>query len=126
MEARLKAAKAFIEEEERQSELSKNSLDESKPHAQKFNTNVPTSENFAEASSCPSYLPNSDLKSVTIDSYNSPEFKAMLERILKPVTIPIEHTNMPPDWPTPEKIGKYFLLVKSLLYKFIKVYLFCI
>lgn len=105
MEARLQAAKAFIEEEERQSELSKNS--EIKPNAHKFEPQLPTSRSFAEAASSPSYVSSSHLKSVTLESYNTPEFKAMLDHILKPVTIPIEHTNMPPDWPSPEKIGKY-------------------
>lgn len=103
VEARLQAAKAFIEEEERQSELSKNS--EIKPNAHKFEPQLPTSRSFAEAASSPSYVSSSHLKSVTLESYNTPEFKAMLDHILKPVTIPIEHTNMPPDWPSPEKIA---------------------
>ena len=88
VEARLEAAKAFIEEEERQSDLSRN--------PQSIN-----SEKGPQFSS-------SNLKSISIDAYNTPEFKAMLERILKPITIPIEQTNMPADWPSAEKIGNMF------------------
>lgn len=53
------------------------------------------------------YLPqlsNSNLNSVSLDAYNSPQFKSMLDQVLKPITVPAEETELPPKWPSPEEI----------------------
>jgi hypothetical protein len=55
------------------------------------------------------YMPqfsSSNLNSVTIDAYNSPQFKAMLEQLTKPLNVPPEHVNFPPEWPSQDKISK--------------------
>jgi hypothetical protein len=67
-----------------------------------------------------SYLPSlseSTLKQINLDAYNSPEFKAMLDLITKPLEIPPETINYPPEWPVDEKISKNSilnLLIRSL------------
>ena len=55
------------------------------------------------------YLPqlsSSNLNSVTLDAYNSPQFKAMLDQLTKPISIPPENINYPPEWPTQDKISE--------------------
>ena len=54
------------------------------------------------------YLPQlsgSNLNSVSLEAYNSPQFKAMLEQLSKPISIPPEQINYPPDWPSQDKIS---------------------
>lgn len=66
------------------------------------------------------YMPqfsSSNLNSVTIDAYNSPQFKAMLEQLTKPLNVPPEHVNFPPEWPSQDKI--------SILIAFNFIFLFC-
>ncbi|CAF0784835.1 unnamed protein product [Brachionus calyciflorus] len=48
---------------------------------------------------------SANLNQVTIDAYNSPEFREMLEQLTKPLTIPPEQVNYPPEWPSQEKIN---------------------
>ncbi len=63
------------------------------------------------------YMPQfsgSNLNSVTIDAYNSPQFKAMLEQLTKPLNVPPEHVNFPPEWPSQDKISNYFHLNSHL------------
>lgn len=55
-----------------------------------------------------SYLPqlsNSNLNSVTLEAYNSPQFKAMLEELSRPMNVPPEQINYPPEWPSQDRIG---------------------
>ena len=55
------------------------------------------------------YLPqlsSSNLNAVTLDAYNSPQFKAMLDQLTKPINIPPENINYPPEWPSADKISK--------------------
>lgn len=54
------------------------------------------------------YLPqlsSSNLNAVTLDAYNSPQFKAMLDQLTKPINIPPENINYPPEWPSADKIN---------------------
>lgn len=50
-------------------------------------------------------LSSSNLKSITIDAYNSPQFREMLEQLTKPLTIAPEQVNYPPEWPSQDKIS---------------------
>lgn len=55
-----------------------------------------------------SYLPrlsNSQINAVNIEDYNTPQFKAMLDQLLKPIILPPEHVNYPADWPSQDKIN---------------------
>lgn len=55
------------------------------------------------------YLPrlsDSNLNSVDLDAYNTPQFKALLEQLSKPINIPPEQVNYPPEWPSQDKISK--------------------
>ena len=57
-----------------------------------------------------SYLPqlsNSQIHPVSIEDYNTPQFKAMLDQLLKPIVLPPEHVNYPADWPSQDKISKF-------------------
>jgi len=40
------------------------------------------------------------LKSVTIDAYNDPNFKALLDQISKPLNVPAEKIELPAQWPS--------------------------
>jgi len=56
------------------------------------------------------YLPqlsSSNLNSVSLEAYNSPQFKLMLDQMMKPMEIPVEETILPGEWPSAEKIGNY-------------------
>jgi hypothetical protein len=60
------------------------------------------------------YLPqlsSSNLNAVQLDAYESPQFKAMLEQLLKPLNLPPEQINYPADWPSQDKIRKFFLFI---------------
>lgn len=60
-----------------------------------------------------SFLPqlsSNNLKSITLEAYNSPQFKAMLEQLSKPISVPPEQINYPPEWPSQDKISKLFYL----------------
>ena len=46
------------------------------------------------------------LKSVTIDAYNDPNFKALLDQISKPLNIPAEKIELPAQWPSDGSLGK--------------------
>ena len=62
---------------------------------------------YQSATQSQSYLPqfsSSNLNSITIDAYNSPQFRAMLEQLTKPINVPPEQINYPPEWPSQEKI----------------------
>lgn len=55
------------------------------------------------------YLPqltSSNLNAVHLDAYDSPQFKAMLDQLLKPLNLPPEQINYPADWPSQDKIRK--------------------
>lgn len=57
------------------------------------------------------YLPplsSSNLNAIQLDAYESPQFKAMLEQLLKPLNFPPEQINYPADWPSQDKIRKRF------------------
>lgn len=58
---------------------------------------------------------NSNLKSITIDAYNSPQFREMLEQLTKPLTIAPEQVNYPPEWPSQDKISKLSKIQKKLI-----------
>jgi hypothetical protein len=66
------------------------------------------------------YLPrlsNSNINSVDLDAYNTPQFKALLEQLSKPINIPPEQVNYPPEWPSQDKISKIRLVcVKDVLF----------
>jgi len=60
------------------------------------------------------YLPqlsSSNLNSVSLEAYNSPQFKLMLEQMMKPMEIPAEETILPGEWPSAEKIGNILFLI---------------
>ena len=60
-----------------------------------------------------SYLPqisSSQINKVNIEDYNTPQFKAMLDQILKPIILPPEHINYPAEWPSHENISKYLII----------------
>ena len=46
------------------------------------------------------------LKSVTIDAYNDPNFKALLDQITKPLNVPAENVELPAQWPSDGSLGK--------------------
>ena len=46
------------------------------------------------------------LKSVTIDAYNDPNFKALLDQISKPLNVPAEKIELPAQWPSDGSLGK--------------------
>jgi hypothetical protein len=65
------------------------------------------------------YLPqlsSSNLKSVTLEAYNSPQFKAMLEQLSKPISVPPEQINYPPEWPSQDKISNTHILIYLIYY----------
>ena len=67
-----------------------------------------------------SFLPqlsSNNLKSITLEAYNSPQFKAMLEQLSKPISVPPEQINYPPEWPSQDKISKFF----SYFYIYVKL-----
>lgn len=54
------------------------------------------------------YLPqlsSSNLNTVSLEAYNTPQFKMMLEQMMKPMEIPVEQTTFPGEWPSAEKIA---------------------
>lgn len=56
------------------------------------------------------YLPklsSSNLNTVQLEAYNSPQFKAMLDQLLKPMTLQPEEINYPAEWPSSDKIRKF-------------------
>jgi hypothetical protein len=55
-------------------------------------------------------LSSSNLNAVQLDAYDSPQFKAMLEQLLKPLNLPPEQINYPADWPSQDKIRKLLYL----------------
>jgi hypothetical protein len=55
-----------------------------------------------------SSLNASNLKSVTIDAYNDPQFKALLDQISKPLNAPVENVDLPAQWPSLGSLGKLF------------------
>ena len=73
------------------------------------------------------YLPklsSSNLNNVSLEAYNSPQFKAMLDQLLKPMTLQPEEINYPAEWPSSDKIRKQGFFVslnnyniKSFTYK---------
>ena len=55
-----------------------------------------------------SYLPqisSSQINTISIEDYNTPQFKSMLDQLLKPIFLPPENVNYPIDWPSQDKIG---------------------
>jgi hypothetical protein len=59
------------------------------------------------------YLPglsDSNLNSVDLDAYNTPQFRALLEQLSKPINIPPEQVNYPPEWPSQDKISKIYFV----------------
>lgn len=55
-----------------------------------------------------SYLPrlsSSHLNTVSIEDYNTPQFRNMLDQLMKPIILPPEHVNYPADWPSQDKIN---------------------
>lgn len=62
---------------------------------QQSNANIPNAQS------------SSHLKSVTIDAYNDPQFKAMLDQITKPLNVPIENIELQGTWPSADQIGMY-------------------
>ncbi len=59
-------------------------------------------------------LSNSNLNAVNLEAYNSPQFKALLEQLSKPINIPPQQINYPPDWPSQDKISKHILYFKYI------------
>lgn len=70
-------------------------------------------------------LSSNNLKSVTLEAYNSPQFKAMLEQLSKPISVPPEQINYPPEWPSQDKISecrKFFTtFLQGLDYRSLKL-----
>ena len=62
-------------------------------------------------------ISNSNLNSITIDAYNSPQFREMLEQLTKPLTIPPETINYPPEWPSQDKISNFLNKIQTQNYK---------
>ena len=48
---------------------------------------------------------SSKINKLSIEDYNTPQFKSMLDQILKPIFLPTEHLNFSTDWPSQDKIG---------------------
>jgi hypothetical protein len=46
-----------------------------------------------------------DLKQITLDAHNDPQFKAMLELLMKPFNMPVEKIEQNAEWPSQDKIG---------------------
>ena len=113
-EIRLEAAKAVVEEEERKSNISARYFQENREPSinksssqQKVNLKRSGSQHVQQPADYLPRLSNSNLNSVSLDAYNTPQFKTMLEQILKPMSVPAEETNYPADWPSPDKIGTH-------------------
>ena len=121
-EVRLEAAKARLQEEDRQSML--NAKDE--PPQYKHSTSQhsrlkhSSSQNVQQPQDYLPQLSSSNLNSVTLDAYDSPQFKAMLDQLLKPINMPPEQINYPADWPSQDKICKFnYLHFKLFNFAFI-------
>jgi hypothetical protein len=69
-------------------------------HSFKYSTNK-----FNLAGSNLSQITSSKINKLSIEDYNTPQFKSMLDQILKPIFLPPEHLNCPVDWPSQDKIG---------------------
>ncbi len=57
-----------------------------------------------------SYLPHilsSHINTINIEDYNTPQFKSMLDQLLKPIILTPENLNYQADWPSQDKIGNY-------------------
>lgn len=70
-------------------------------HSFKYSTNK-----FNLAGPNLSQITSSKINKLRIEDYNTPQFKSMLDQILKPIFLPPEHLNCSTDWPSQDKIGK--------------------
>jgi hypothetical protein len=50
-------------------------------------------------------LLSSEFKQITLEAYNDPQFKAMLELLMKPFNVPVEKIEQDAEWPSQDKIG---------------------
>jgi hypothetical protein len=89
--------------------LSVHSHEDKKSEAREVRSNAEKTTSKTESAQQPKdYLPSltsENINSITIDAYNSPEFKAMLEQLTKPINVPPELVECPPEWPCQDKIS---------------------
>ena len=91
--------------------LSVHSHEDKKSESGELKSNAEKTTSKTESVQQPKdYLPSltsENINSITIDAYNSPEFKAMLEQLTKPINVPPELVECPPEWPCQDKISNF-------------------